>query len=90
MKIQMGFKAYNDDPKLSCHDTRFDPKQLVEVYKQYMPLLTFADELNIFEHPKYKDMLAENHTLAKAAAEAMVDRSEYEALRADYDASRMS
>jgi len=37
MKIQMGFKAYNNNPKLSCHDTSTSIQKLIHNQRKFDP-----------------------------------------------------
>lgn len=51
---------------------KHDPESLKEFYKSCVPYLTISEELNIFDNPLYKDALADNKTLARMAADAMM------------------
>lgn len=63
--------AHQQDDVRGAYD-KYDPKKLILIYQQYIPLLTFAEELNVFDNPNYKDLLEQNKTLAKMAADSML------------------
>src|SRR5664280_250704 len=47
MKIQMGFKAYNNNPKLSCHDTSCDEGGTINCPKETGLFPTFTVDVTV-------------------------------------------
>jgi hypothetical protein len=63
MKIQMGFKAYNNNPKLSCHDTRAQRRAQQSII--HIVVLTDRNDLDgqLFDNfARYSEILG-NETL---------------------------
>jgi integrase len=52
--------------------TNHNPEKLKKRYIKYIPHITITDELNVFDNPKYQQLLKEHEVLSKEAAKLMI------------------
>jgi hypothetical protein len=65
--------------------TNHDPEKLKKRYIEYIPHITITDELNVFDNPKYQQLLKDHESLSKEAAKLMIDKSSFDALTAELE-----